>query len=78
MPRLHPDWLLDFQFSLLHFRFRMVKNSLKGMGFQDVEDIKKNVTADLHAVPFQAFADCSQNLLKRFNKCIQVGEDYFK
>jgi hypothetical protein len=56
----------------------MVKNSLKGMGFQDVEDIKKNVTADLHAVPFQAFADCSQNLLKRFNKCIQVGEDYFK
>jgi hypothetical protein len=40
--------------------------------------MKKNVTAELNAVPLEAFADCFQKLFKRFNKCIQDGEDYFE
>jgi hypothetical protein len=63
---------------LLHFLFPKVKPALKGKRFQDAEGIKENVTAELNAVPLQAFADSSQKLLKRFNKCIQVdGEITF-
>jgi hypothetical protein len=35
-----------------------VKAALKGKRFQDVQDIKKNVTAELNAVPLEAFAYC--------------------
>jgi hypothetical protein len=37
-----------------------VKTALKGKRFQDVEDIKKNVTAKLNAVPLKAFAEFSK------------------
>jgi hypothetical protein len=60
------------------FLFSAVKTALKGRRFQDVEGIKKNVTAELSAVPFEAFSDCFQKLFERFNKCIQVGGDYFE
>jgi hypothetical protein len=50
----------------------------KGKRFQDVEDIKKNLTAELNVVPLEAFADCFQKIFKRFNKCIQVHGDYFE
>jgi hypothetical protein len=39
------------------FLFPMVKTVLKGKRFQDVEDIKKNVTAELNAAPLETFAD---------------------
>jgi hypothetical protein len=55
-----------------------VKTSLKGKRFHDVEDNKKNVTADLNPVPLAAFADCFQKLLKQCNKCFQVGGNYFE
>jgi hypothetical protein len=34
-----------------------VTPALKGKRFQGVEDIKKNVTAELNALPLEAFAD---------------------
>jgi hypothetical protein len=40
-----------------------VKTVLRGKRFQDVEDIKKNVTAGLSALPFEAVTDCFQNIL---------------
>jgi hypothetical protein len=40
----------------------MVKTALKGKRFQDAEDIKKNVTAELNALPLEAPADYFQNL----------------
>jgi hypothetical protein len=42
--------------------FPTMKTALKGKKFQDAEDIKKNVTAELNAVPMEAFADCFQKL----------------
>jgi hypothetical protein len=54
-----------------------MKTVLKRNRFQDDEDIKKNMTVGLNADPLEAFVDCFQELLKRFNKCIQVGGDYF-
>jgi hypothetical protein len=40
------------------FLFPTVKTALKGKMFQDVEDIKENVTAELNAVLLEASADC--------------------
>jgi hypothetical protein len=39
-----------------------MKIAIKGKRFHDVEDIKKNVTAEINAVPSEALADCSQKL----------------
>jgi histone-lysine N-methyltransferase SETMAR len=60
------------------FLFPTMKTVLKGKMFQDVEDIKKNVTAELNAVPLEAFANSFQKRFERRNKCIQVGGDYFE
>jgi hypothetical protein len=60
------------------FLFPTAKTALKGKRFQDVEDIKKNVTAELNAVILEAFADCFQKLFERYNKCFQVGGDCFE
>jgi hypothetical protein len=38
------------------FVFPKMKTLVKGRFFQDVEDIKKNVTAELNAVPLGAFS----------------------
>jgi hypothetical protein len=40
-----------------------MKIALKGKRFQDVD--MKNVTAELNAIPFKAFADGFQKLLER-------------
>jgi histone-lysine N-methyltransferase SETMAR len=60
------------------FLFPSVKTALQWKRFQDVEDIKKNVMAELNTVPLEAFADCLQKLFGGCKKCIQVGRDYFE
>jgi hypothetical protein len=39
-----------------------VKTAFKGKRFQDVEDIKKNVTAELNVIPLEAFAVLKKNV----------------
>jgi hypothetical protein len=56
----------------------MMKTALKGQRCQDVEDIKKNMTVELNAVPLEAFADCFQKHFEQCNKCNQVHGDYFE
>jgi hypothetical protein len=51
-----------------------VKTVLKGKRFQDVEDIKKNVTAELNAVPLEAFADCFQKLFGAATSILKWAE----
>jgi hypothetical protein len=48
-----------------------VKTVLKEKRFQNVENVKKNVTAELNTVPLEAFADCFEKLFKPFNRYIQ-------
>jgi hypothetical protein len=60
------------------FLYPTVKTALKIKRCQDVEDIKRNVTAELKAVPLETFADCFQKLFERCNKCIQVGGNNFE
>jgi hypothetical protein len=42
------------------FLFPTMKTAVKGKTFQDAEDIKKTETAELNAVPLEAFADFSK------------------
>jgi hypothetical protein len=72
MLKVHPDLSGRLQFSL-----SKGGNCPQRNRFQDTEDIKKNVMAELNTVPLGVFADCFQKLLEWFNKCIQVGRDYF-
>jgi hypothetical protein len=58
------------------FLFSTGKTARRGKRLQDVEDIKKNVTAELNAVPLEAFADCFQTLVERCKKYVQVGGDF--
>jgi hypothetical protein len=51
----HPPYIPDLAPEDF-FLFPTVKTALKGKTFQDVEDIKKDVTAELNAVPLEAFA----------------------
>jgi hypothetical protein len=44
---------------------KTMDNALKGKRFQDDEDSKKNVTAELNAVSFEAFTHSFQELFKR-------------
>jgi hypothetical protein len=53
-----------------------MKTAFKGNRFQHAED-KKTVMAELNAAPLEAFADYFQKLFKQFNKCTQVGKNYF-
>jgi hypothetical protein len=39
-----------------------MKTALKWDRFQDAEDIKQNVTAEMRAAALEAFAGCSQNV----------------
>jgi hypothetical protein len=36
------------------------------------------LTAELKALPLEAFADLFHKLFERCNRCIQVGGDYFE
>jgi hypothetical protein len=54
-----------------------VKTALKGT-FQDVEDIKKNVTAELNTFPLDDFDDCFIKLLKTRKKYAALKGHYFE
>jgi hypothetical protein len=46
--------------------------------FQDAEDIMRNTTVEMNAVPVDVFGDSSQELLKRCTKFIELDTDYFE
>jgi hypothetical protein len=78
MPRLHPGLLRQSQLSKLQFSLSEGENCPQRNRFPDAEDVKRNVTAERNIVPLEVFADCFQKRLEWFNKCIQVGRDYFE
>jgi hypothetical protein len=55
-----------------------VKSALKIKRFQDIEDMKKNVTVELNAVSLEAFAGCFQTLFERSNNVFKWVEVTFK
>jgi hypothetical protein len=59
-------------FTDCHVLSPKAKTALYGKRFQDDENRKKNVTAELNTVPFEAFGNCFQKLFKRFSTCIHA------
>jgi hypothetical protein len=44
-----------------------VKTALEGKRFQDVEDIKKNATAELNDVLLETSAECFKKLFEKYS-----------
>jgi hypothetical protein len=55
-----------------------VKTDIAGRLFLDVEDIKKNITAEFTIVPLDTFDDSFMRLLKLRRKRVAVNGDYFE
>jgi hypothetical protein len=68
------DWILPFP----KVKTALKIIALKRKRFQDAENIKNHVTAELKAVPLKAFADSFENFLNDSTTCIQVGGSYFE
>jgi len=60
------------------FLFPQLKSSLKGRRFQTIEEIEENWTWDLRAMPQNKFQDALQNWIKRWERCIKSGGEYFE
>jgi [histone H3]-lysine36 N-dimethyltransferase SETMAR len=61
-----------------YFLFPKIKKKLKGKIFENIDDIKENVTRELNMVTLNQFSDCFASLQKRWQICIQRGGDYFE
>ena len=54
------------------------KCSLKGRGFQTVQEIGENWIRDLRALPQNTFQDAFQKLGRRWERCTKSGGEYFE
>ena len=51
---------------------------LRGCRYETIEGMKEAVTKDIDALTQEDFDGAFQKLLKRYNKCIAAGGDYFE
>lgn len=58
--------------------FPKLKMPLKGSRFESREDIMKNATAQLVAIPKQDFQKCFQQWKNRWIKCVESQGAYFE
>ena len=61
-----------------YFLFHKIKSNLKGKRFQDIDDIQKNVTAELVRVTQADFHKCFKQLYERSRKCVASVGMYFE
>jgi hypothetical protein len=58
--------------------FPEVKMTMKGDRHDTIQDIQREYTAVLNAIPRKEYSDCFQKLLNRFQLCIESDGDYFE
>jgi len=58
--------------------FPKLKMPLKGTRFQSREDIMRNATDQLRAIPKEAFQRCFRQWQNRWEKCVAAQGDYFE
>ena len=51
---------------------------LRGCRYETIEEIKEDVTMFMESLTQEEFHGAFQNFLKRYNKCITAGGDYFE
>ena len=60
------------------FLFPKLKTTLKGRGFQTIEEIQENAIRELRAITESAFQEEFQQWKKRWERCIARTGDYFE
>jgi transposase len=60
------------------FLFPKLKSTLKGRCFDTFDEIHKNSTKDLFAIPKEAFKKAFQNWQKRWELCVASEGNYFE
>jgi len=60
------------------FLFPNLKSSLKGRRFDTFDEIQKNSTKELFAIPKEAFHKAFQSLQKRWERCVASEGNYFE
>jgi hypothetical protein len=72
-PPYSPDLALcDF------WLFSKLKMPLNGRRFQTANEIKKNATRQLMAIPKKEFSDCFEKWKERWDKCVRSQGEYFE
>ena len=59
------------------FLFPKLKSTLKGRRFDTTDEIQKNSTNELFAIPKEAFQKASQSWQKRWERCVANEGNYF-
>jgi len=60
------------------FLFPKFKTTLKGHGFQTIEEIEENAIRELRAITESAFQEAFQQWKERWERCIASRGDYFE
>ena len=60
------------------FLFPKLKLPLRGKRFQSIEEIKKNATRELKAIPSSAYQGCMEDWVKRWHMCVASDGSYFE
>jgi hypothetical protein len=62
------------------FLFPKLKSTLKGQGFESIEDTEENSLTELRSIPKKkkSFQDCFQNWKNLWERCIKTGGEYFE
>jgi hypothetical protein len=58
--------------------FPKIKEILKGRHFDEIDDIRSNITAALNAIPQNQFQNCFEGWTSRWRRCIAFQEEYFE
>ena len=58
--------------------FPKLKENHRGNRYSTIEDMKEAVTRVLNTLTQEYFQGAFQKLLERYNKCIDVGGEYFE
>jgi len=72
----HPAYSPDLAPSDI-FLFPKIKERLKGRHFDD-DDIRRNTTAALQAIPQNQFQNCFEGWTRRWHQCIAYQGEYFE
>jgi len=60
------------------FLFPKLKSTLKGRRFETFDEIQKNLTKELFAIPKEAFQKAFQSWQKRWERCVASKRNYFE
>jgi hypothetical protein len=58
--------------------FPKVMLAMKGDRHDTIQDIQRECTAVLNAIPQKEYSDCFRKLLNRFQLCTDLEGDYFE